>query len=68
MEPMPHRKEKNKGGLLSHFHFQHASSWSELIENDKLKNIWWYATMCDKDSTTEQRCNVVRAMYMLPVI
>lgn len=66
MEPMPKRDAKNSGGLISHFHFQYGSDWSDLIADGKLKNMWWYATMCDKEATELQKCNIVRALHKMP--
>lgn len=66
MPPMPEHEEKNRGGLISHLHFQYASGRDMLIKaNGKLKNPHWYATMCDRDATLLQRCNIVRAMHKL---
>lgn len=63
MEPMPPRTARKTGGLLSHLHFQYASS----PENGKLCNPMWYATMCDGDGTLLEQCNIVRALHHLPV-
>lgn len=66
MPPMPEHEEKNRGGLISHLHFQYASGRNMLIKaNGKLKNPHWYATMCDRDAALLQRCNIVRAMHKL---
>ena len=63
---MPEHEEKNRGGLISHLHFQYASGRNMLIKaNGKLKNPHWYATMCDRDAALLQRCNIVRAMHKL---
>ncbi len=68
MPPMPEHEEKNRGGLISHLHFQYASKKDELIKsNGKLKYPHWYATMCDRDATLLQRCNIVMAMHKIPV-
>ena len=68
MPPMPEHEEKNRGGLISHLHFQYASNREELIKaNGKLRHPHWYATMCDRDATLLQRCNIVRAMHKLDV-
>lgn len=67
MPPMPEREAKNHGGLISHFHFQFASSKAQILkENGKLKKPHWYATMCDREATMQQRCNIVRALHQLP--
>lgn len=66
MLPMPEHEEKNRGGLISHLHFQYASSRENLVKADgKLKHPHWYATMCDRDAALLQRCNIVRAMHKL---
>lgn len=64
MEPFPERNAKENGGMISHFHFQYASK-KELLVNSKgkLKNSHWYATMCDKDVSMLQRCNIVLALH-----
>lgn len=68
MPPMPEHEEKNQGGLISHLHFQFAPDRDELIKpNGKLRHPHWYATMCDRDATLLQRCNIVRAMHKLNV-
>ena len=66
MEPMPERSEKEKGGLLSHLHFQYASSADLLFKDNKLCKPMWYATMCDADGSLLDRCNIVRALHRLP--
>lgn len=68
MPPMPEHSEKLKGGLISHLHFQFASTREQMIkENGKLKKPHWYATMCDADATMQQRCNIVRALHKLEI-
>ena len=69
MEPMPSRTARKNGGLLSHLHFQYASSPDKLFdpENGKLCSPMWYATMCDGDGTLLEKCNIVRALHHLPV-
>lgn len=66
MEPMPSRCEKDNGGLLSHLHFQFGAKQDDLIQNGKLVNPAWYATMCAGDGTLLDRCNIVRALHKLP--
>ncbi len=66
MEPMPERAAKESGGLLSHLHFQYASSLENLIQDGKLKNPMWYATMCDADGDLLDECNIVRALHRMP--
>lgn len=66
MEPMPDRSEKEKGGLLSHLHFQFGEERDDLLQNGKLINPTWYATMCAGDGTLLDRCNIVRALHKLP--
>lgn len=66
MEPMPNRKEKDNGGLISHFHFQFSKSKENILKgNNKLKVPHWYATMCDKDVSLLQKCNIVLALHKL---
>jgi len=65
MEPMPERDAAAHGGLLSHLHFQFASSQEKLLVDGKLANPMWYATMCAK-GTMLQYCNIVRALHRLP--
>lgn len=67
MAPMPERSAKDTGGLLSHLHFQYASSTEKLMENGKLENPLWYATMCVCEGTLLDRCNIIRALHRLPV-
>lgn len=69
MEPMPPRTARQSGGLLSHLHFQYASSPDRLFdpETKKLRNPMWYATVCDGDGTLLEQCNIVRALHRLPV-
>lgn len=67
MEPMPHKNEKENGGMIAHFHFQFSSLKENLIKgNGSLKIPFWYATMCDKDVTLLQKCNIVLALHKLP--
>ena len=62
------KRYKLKGGLISHLHFQFASTREQMIkENGKLKKPHWYATMCDADATMQQRCNIVRALHKLEI-
>ncbi|WP_455716894.1 hypothetical protein [Anaerosporobacter sp.] len=68
MEPMPERDAKNHGDYISHFHFQFSSSWDELIKEEKLTNPWWYATLCDAETTSVQKINVVRGLHKMPLI
>lgn len=64
MEPMPSRDAKEKGGLISHLHFQYASNPTKLLRsNGTLKKPHWYATMCDATATKEQECAIVRALH-----
>lgn len=69
MEPMPPRTARKSGGLLSHLHFQYASSPEKLFdpENGTLRAPMWYATMCDGDGSLLEQCNIVRALHRLPV-
>lgn len=67
MAPMPERSAKNNGGLLSHLHFQYASSMDKLLQNGKLCNPMWYATMCDGKGSLLDCCNIVRALHRMPV-
>lgn len=32
-----------------------------------LRTPMWYATMCDADGTLLEQCNIVRALYRLPL-
>lgn len=66
MEPMPERAAKENGGLLSHLHFQYASTLEELLKDGKLINPMWYATMCDADGDLLAQCNIVRALHRMP--
>lgn len=66
MEPMPEKKVIKEGGLLSHLHFQFASSKEQLLQERKLCRPMWYATMCAEGSLLEY-CNIVRALHRLPV-
>ena len=63
MEPMPERSARNSGGLLSHFHFQYASSVDLILKDGKLCNPMWYATMCDGDGTLLEQCNIIRVLH-----
>lgn len=65
MAPMPERSAKNTGGLLSHLHFQYASSLETLLQDGNLCKPMWYATMCDGEGSLLNRCNVVRALHRL---
>lgn len=65
MEPMPSRVTRSKSDLLSHFHFQFGSSKEKLIAEGKLVQPGWYATMCQGDSTEQEKCNIVRALHRL---
>ena len=38
----------------------------DLIADGKLKNMWWYATMCDADGDLLAQCNIVRALHRMP--
>lgn len=67
MAPMPERAAKNNGGLLSHLHFQYASSLEKLLKEGVLCNPMWYATMCDGDGNLLQQCNIVRALHHMPL-
>lgn len=69
IEPMPPRDARHDGGLLSHLHFQYASSLDALIdpETGALRDRHWYATMCDASGTTLDRCNVVLALHRAPL-
>ena len=67
MAPMPDRTAKNNGGLLSHLHYQYASSVDKLLKDDSLCKPMWYATMCDGEDSLLSRCNIVRALHHLPV-
>lgn len=69
MEPMPARTARQSGGLLSHLHFQYASSPEQLLDaqSGRLCNPMWYATVCDGDGTLLEQCNIVRALHRLPV-
>ena len=65
---MPEHAEKEKGGLISHLHFQFGRKKEQIVKsNGKLRKPHWYATMCDADATTLQRCNIVRALHKLPM-
>lgn len=66
MEPMPERSAKENGGLLSHLHFQYASSVDLLLNENKLCKSMWYATMCDADGSLLDRCNIIRTLHRLP--
>ncbi|MBW3094525.1 hypothetical protein KIH75_04020 [Bifidobacterium sp. 64T4] len=71
MDPMPERAALADGGLLSHMHFQYASSEGKLIkgagEGAKLKRRMWYPTMCAAEGGLLDQCNIVRALHQLPV-
>ena len=68
MPPMPEHAEKEKGGLISHLHFQFGRKKEQIVKsNGKLRKPHWYATLCDADATMLQRCNIVRALHKLPV-
>ena len=67
MAPMPARKAHLEGGLLSHLHFQFASSEETLLKDGRLCSPRWYATMCDAEGSLLEKCNIVRAMHRLPV-
>lgn len=66
MAPMPSRSALEEGGLLSHLHFQYASSIDRLLKDGKLVKPMWYATMCADDGMLMDRCNIVRALHRLP--
>lgn len=66
MEPMPSKSAKEKGGLISHLHYQFASKLDSLIQDEKLVNPYWYATMCDQECTILDQCNIILAMHKLP--
>ncbi len=68
MAPMPSREARLSGGMLSHLHFQFASSQESLVDGIKLKRPYWYATMCDADGSMLERCNVVRGLHRMPLI
>lgn len=53
--------------LLSHFHFQFASTKNKLMKDGKLVQPMWYATMCEKTDNEAQKCNVVRALHRIPM-
>lgn len=63
MEPMPDKNDKNHGGLISHFHFQFSQDKNNIVKKDKLKQPHWYATMCDKEATIQQECNIIYALH-----
>lgn len=65
MEPMPERTSRSSGGLLSHMHFQYASSSDLLVKDGQLCNPMWYATMCDGKGSLLEQCNIVRSMHRL---
>ncbi len=65
MEPMP---EKGNNELLSHFHFQFASKKELLVNDDKLVNPMWYATMVDDNALLLDKVNLLRALHKLPKI
>lgn len=67
MVPMPQRSAKNNGGLLSHLHFQYASSLEKILKDGVLCKPMWYATMCDGEGSLLDCCNVVRALHHLPL-
>lgn len=69
MEPMPPRTARQNGGLLSHLHFQYASSPEKLFDPERgtLRDPMWYATMCDGDGSLPEQCNIVLALHHLPV-
>ncbi len=60
--------EKGNGDLLSHFHLQFASEKDLLVNNDKLVNSMWYATMVDEDTSLFDKINLLRALHKLPKI
>lgn len=64
MPPMPARREKEAGGLISHLHFQFSAEKFNIVKpNGRLQKPHWYATMCDGDATMLQRCRIVRALH-----
>lgn len=65
MEPMP---DKTKGGILSHLHFQYGKTLDELVQENKLVNPMWYATMVDEEGSLLQKCNLLNAMHHLPIL
>lgn len=65
MEPMPERAERENGGLLSHLHFQYASSLELLLKDGVLCKPMWYATMCDGEGGLLEKCNIVRALHRM---
>ncbi len=66
MEPMPSRTAKASGALLSHLHFQYASTLESLLKEDgTLCNPMWYATMCDEDGDLLDKCNIVQALHRM---
>lgn len=67
MEPMPDWTTKEEKDLLSHFHFQFASTKNKLMKDGKLVQPMWYATMCEKTDNEAQKCNVVRALHRIPM-
>lgn len=71
MDPMPERAALAHGGLLSHTHFQYASSEDKLIvgtgSNAKLRRRMWYPTMCAAEGTLLDQCNIVRSLHHLLV-
>ena len=66
MAPMPPRSALAEGGLLSHLHFQYAGKLEDLLCDGKLVRPMWYATMCAREGTLLDRCNIVRALHRLP--
>lgn len=71
-EPMPGRRTHAKGGLLSHLHFQYASSEGRLLRGRgvgaRIRHRLWYPTMVDAHGDETDRCNVVRALHGLPAL
>lgn len=67
MEPMPERSAYLEGGYVSHLHFQFAGKKKELItEEGRLVNPGWYATMCAKEGSLLEQCNIIRGLHRLP--
>lgn len=63
---MPDRTAKDNGGLLSHLHFQYASTPDALLKDGTLCKPMWYATMGDADGDLLAQCNIVRALHRIP--
>ena len=66
MAPMPKRNEYLNGGYISHLHFQFGNKEESLINDEKLVNPRWYATMCADEGSLFDRCNIIRGLHHLP--